>query len=164
MYKSYDAIYENHITKMKLYIEAKWRLYASVNWDIIGSNNNLSLYWCQDIIWNFAVDLLLIGNQFQRNLKIYNQNTSICFQKCISKFCMLNGDQFVHQCVKHNKIVRLYGRTYRKLAATSALEQTGKITYEFHPYKWYQPATAEAEMVQLVLDSHETLRRNGIYR
>ena len=41
-------------------IEAKWRIYASLNWVIIGSDNGLSPVRCQAIIWTNA-GILLIG-------------------------------------------------------------------------------------------------------
>ena len=41
-------------------IEAEWRIYVSARYSIIGSNNGLLPYWCQDIIGTNA-DLLLIG-------------------------------------------------------------------------------------------------------
>ena len=41
-------------------IEAEWRIYASLNWVIIGSDNGLSPVRCQAIIWTNA-GILLIG-------------------------------------------------------------------------------------------------------
>ena len=41
-------------------IEAEWRIYASLNWIIIGSDNGLSPVRRQAIIWNIA-GIMLIG-------------------------------------------------------------------------------------------------------
>ena len=43
-----------------LLIEVKWRIYASLNWVIIGSNNELSPLRCQAIIWTNA-GILSVG-------------------------------------------------------------------------------------------------------
>ena len=42
-------------------IEARWRMYASVNWVIIGPDIGLSPMWRQGITWNI-VDLLSIAS------------------------------------------------------------------------------------------------------
>ena len=44
-----------------MYLEAKWRIYASLKWVIIGSENGLSLVRRQAIIWTNA-GILLIGS------------------------------------------------------------------------------------------------------
>ena len=45
---------------LHLLIEAEWRIYASLNWAIIGSDNGLPPVWRQAIIWTNA-GILLIG-------------------------------------------------------------------------------------------------------
>ena len=60
--KDSAQICENHDLTWQIFqlIEAEWRIYASVNWAFIGSNNGLSTDWHQAIIWTNA-GILLIG-------------------------------------------------------------------------------------------------------
>ena len=53
--------YINRENQTMQLIEAEWRIYASVHWVIIGSDNGLSPFWCQAIIRTNA-GILLIGN------------------------------------------------------------------------------------------------------
>ena len=61
-------------------MEMSWRMYASVYWDITGSDKGLSPARCQAIVWTNA-GLLLIG-QCGGNL---NKNTAILVQKMCLK-------------------------------------------------------------------------------
>ena len=55
---------------MAYLIEAEWRIYASLNWVIIGSDNGLLPVRCQAIIWTNAGILLIwpLGTNFNEML------------------------------------------------------------------------------------------------
>ena len=65
------------ILSIVYFIETEWRIYAFVNWAIIGSDNALSLIGHPAIIWTNDV---LLGKRFQWNL---NKNTLFTQENCV---------------------------------------------------------------------------------
>ena len=61
-------------------IEAEWRIYASLNWVIIGSDNGLSPVRRQAIIWTNA-PILLIGTLGTNFSEILGEIHSFSFSK-----------------------------------------------------------------------------------
>ena len=61
-------------------IEDEWRIYASLNWIIIGSDNGLSPVWCQAIIWTNA-GILLIGTLGTNFNEIFIEIRTFSFKK-----------------------------------------------------------------------------------
>ena len=82
-----------HQAKMSWLIEAEWRIYASLNWAIIGSDNGLSPVWCQAIIWTNARILLIwpLGTNFS---EILTEIITVSFKKCIWERRLQNGVYF----------------------------------------------------------------------
>ena len=80
-------------------IEAEWRIYASLNWVIIGSDNGLSPVRRQAIIWTNA-GILLIGPlgttqwKFHRNWNIFIQ--VIAFKNVCKMASILSQPQWVN--------------------------------------------------------------------
>ena len=65
-------------------IEAEWRIYASLNWVIIGSDNGLSIVRRQAIIWTNAGILLIgpLGTKFTEiSIGIQNFHSRNCIWK-----------------------------------------------------------------------------------
>ena len=75
-------------------MEAKWCIYASVNWGIIVSDNGLLPDQRQAIIWTNAVILVIrpLGTNFIIN---HNQNSYIFIKKCIEKCHLENSSHIV---------------------------------------------------------------------
>ena len=75
-------------------IEAEWRIYASLNWVIIGSDNGLSPVRCQAIIW-IIVGILLIGPLGTNFSEILNGIQTVLLKNFIWKRRLQNGVYFV---------------------------------------------------------------------
>ena len=78
-------------------IEATWHIYASVNWVIIGSGNDLLPVQCQAITWTNVGPM---GTNFceVRNKILYN---NFHRREWIWKCCLQNGSHFAQPpCVK----------------------------------------------------------------
>ena len=71
-------------------IEAEWRIYASLNWIIIASNNDLLPVRRQAIIWNNA-GILLIGPLGTNFSEILIGIQIFSFKKYIWKRRLQNG-------------------------------------------------------------------------
>ena len=64
------------------FIEAEWRIYAPVNFAIIGPDNDLLSVWNQDIIWTSTGVLLIepLGINFSEILSKLNYFHSYIYQ------------------------------------------------------------------------------------
>ena len=74
--------------------EVQWHTYASVNWTIIGLDNDLIPVWCQAIIWT-DTGLLLIG-LVQTNFNgVWIEIKKFLTRKYVWKGCLQTGHHFV---------------------------------------------------------------------
>ena len=80
-------------------ISTEWRIYASINWAIIGSDNGWSPVHCQAITWTKAG--VSLNGPIGRNVKRhFNQNIKKkAFKEISLKILSVNGGHFVSACV-----------------------------------------------------------------
>ena len=70
------------------------RIYASLNWVIIGSNNGLSPGWRQAIIWTNALILSIRPHGTYLNEILFKIQIYL-LKKCTWISCLWNGGHFV---------------------------------------------------------------------
>ena len=102
----YNALFGCTFIELKL-IEAEWRLYASVTWAIIGSDNGLSPGRRQANIWA-NIGILLIRNLGTNLTEILSEIRTFSFKKMDLKmyakwrqFCLALN--VLNTCTHHNE-------------------------------------------------------------
>ena len=87
-------------------IEARWHIYASVNWVIIRSGNGLLLTWCQAIIWTCDNKLFIepLGTDF---IEVKKKMLSIQENAVENVVCKMAAILSHPRCVKYSSAYKV---------------------------------------------------------